>query len=948
MFEKPPLEEVILHYGKKRRSGRYPWGSGEEAHQHENKFLKEYDSLRAEGLSQTEIASRMGMNTTQLRNNITWANSEITAHNTKQAHSMKEAGLSNVAIGQRLGVSEATVRNYLSKQSDSDKVKKQQLDNITDALKKGVENTGYLDIGVGVERQLGISRTKFNTVVNKLAEEDGYNIHEIYVPRLNDPTGTKYTTVKVLTKEPDIKNVRMNSDKVRPLNSWSDDGSLSLVDTYPPHMLDLKRIKVRYDEDGGTEKDGLIELRPGVKDLDLGKSKYAQVRIAAEGNLYLKGMAAYGDEKNFPPGVDIIFNTNKTKDVPVEKVLKKMKMTPDETDDPSAMFGSAVRKQKGALNLVNEQGDWNEWSGTMSSQFLSKQSAKLIKDRLDDTKSGLQNEFDEINSMTNPVVKKYLMDKYIEGLDAKAKHLKAKGLSGTKSHVLLPFPDMNPNEVFAPNFNDGDRVVLVRHPHGGTFEIPDLVVNNKHAGARKMIGTNAPDAVGIHPSVAEKLSGADFDGDTALVIPNNHGMIKTKSSLKELSGFVPGMYKVGPDSPVNIHVVDKDTGEIRNTGKTITDKHKQTQMGLVSNLITDMTIKGASDSELARAVKHSMVVIDSEKHNLDWKQSAVDNGISALRRKYQAHTNPDTGKASIGASTLISRSKRKMDISDETKIINSVTKSVDKSGYLDISPGAEKVLNVRKETFNTTVKKMMKEEGYHVHEITDSKGNKKKVLTKDADEVSVRKNADKVNSIKAWEFDPDKYSSGYAQDQLYSDYVKGVQSIKNNAMKTSLSIKAPAYSKEAAKIYAPEIKTMNEKLNTALLNAPKERQAQILTNKLYYENVHKDMSKDEIKKLKARSLAKARVAVGAKKSQIELSAKEWEAIQAGAVSNQKLLSILENANMDIVRKLATPRELKLNTAKATRAKTMLDKGYTLSEVANILGVSTTTLREELK
>jgi predicted transcriptional regulator len=948
MFEKPPLDEVMLHYGTKRHSGRYPWGSGEDGHQHENKFLKEYDSLRAEGLSQTEIASRMGMNTTQLRNNITWANSELTAHNTKTAHAMKESGMSNVAIGQKLGVSEATVRNYLSKKSDSENVKKQQLNNITESITKGVDNTGYLDIGVGVERQLGISRTKFNTVVNKLAEEEGYHIHEIYVPRLNDPTGTKYTTVKVLTKEPDIKNVRMNSDKVRPLDSWSDDGGLTLTDSYPPHMLDLKRIKVRYDEDGGTDKDGLIELRPGTKDLDLGKSKYAQVRIATKGNLYLKGMAAYGDEKDFPPGVDIIFNTNKTKDVPVEKVLKKMKMGPEQTDDPSAMFGSAVRKQKGALNLVNEQGDWNEWSGTMSSQFLSKQSTKLIKDRLDDTLGGLQKEFDEINSMTNPVVKKYLMDKYIEGLDAKAKHLKAKGLSGTKSHVLLPFPDMNPNEVFAPNFKDGDRVVLVRHPHGGTFEIPDLVVNNKHSGARRMIGTNSPDAIGIHPSVAEKLSGADFDGDTALVIPNNNGMIKTKRSLKELEGFVPGMYKVGPDSPVNIHVADKQTGEIINTGKTITDKHKQTQMGLVSNLITDMTIKGASDSELARAVKHSMVVIDSEKHNLDWKQSAIDNGISALRRKYQAHVNPDTGKQSIGASTLISRSKRKMDISDETKIVNSVSNSITKSGYLDISPGAEKGLNVRKETFNATVKKMAKDSAYHIHDVTDSKGNKRRVLSIEENSDIVRRNLDKAGKIKPWEFDPEKYSSGYAQDQLYANYVKGVQNVKNTSMKTSMAIKPPSYSKEAAKIYAPELKTMNDKLNTALLNAPKERQAQILTNKLYYENIQKDMSKDEVKKLKARSLAKARVAVGAKKSQIELTAKEWEAIQAGAVSNQKLLQILENANMDIIRKHATPRELKLNTAKATRAKSMLDKGYTLSEVANIIGVSTTTLREELK
>jgi DNA-binding Lrp family transcriptional regulator len=201
---------------------------------------------------------------------------------------MKEAGMSNVAIGQKLGVSEATVRNYLSKKTPAEKVKKLQLDNISDAIKSGVSNTGYLDVGVGVERQLGVSRTKFNAMVNKLVEEEGYHLHEVHVQRLSDPTGSKYTTVKVLTKNPDVTDTRKNSDKIRPLDTWSEDGGLSLNKTYPPHMLPLNRIKIRYAEEGGTDKDGLIELRPGTKDLDLGKSKYAQVRIGAEGDLILK------------------------------------------------------------------------------------------------------------------------------------------------------------------------------------------------------------------------------------------------------------------------------------------------------------------------------------------------------------------------------------------------------------------------------------------------------------------------------------------------------------------------------------------------------------------------------------------------------------------------------------------------------------------------------------
>lgn len=81
-------------------------------------------------------------------------------------------------------------------------------------------------------------------------------------------------------------------------------------------------------------------------------------------------------------------------------------------------------------------------------------------------------------------------------------------------------------------------------------------------------------------------------------------------------------------------------------------KNTQTEMGKISNLITDMTLKGATQDELARAVRHSMVVIDAEKHKLDYKQSEQDNGISALRKKYQG-TVDENGRYHEGAATLI-------------------------------------------------------------------------------------------------------------------------------------------------------------------------------------------------------------------------------------------------------------------------------------------------------
>lgn len=880
---KPPLD-TLLHFGTKRKSGRYAWGSGEDDRQGENghKFLGEVDSLRGKGLKDTEIAEKMGMNTRQLRDGITWANKEVKEGIRSGVKALEGTGISNTAMAQRLGVSEATIRNYRNKENVSEKHQKMQLDEVSTAIKSGVDKTGYLDVGVGVERQLGVSRTKFNAVVNKLAKDEGYNIHEVHVQRLSDPTGSKYTTVKVLTKDVDVVSTRKNSDKISTLQTQIDsDGKISNI--LPPKHVNLDRIKVRYKEDGGEDKDGLIELRSGVDDLDLGKSRYAQVRIAAGDNLYLKGMVAYSDSKNFPDGVDIIFNTNKGKEVPKDKVLKKMS---DDMDNP---FGANIVRQKGALNIVNEQGDWDTWSTKMSSQFLSKQPTSLIKDRLDDTYSSLKREFDEINSMTNPVVRKHLMDKYIEGMDSKAKHLKAKGLPGTKSHVLLPFPDMKPNEIYAPMYPNGQRVVLVRHPHGGIFEIPDLVVNNKLPSAIKMLGSDSRDAVGIHPSVAQKLSGADFDGDTALVIPNTRGQVKTSRTLQELKNFDPAIYKVDYD--------------------TISPKMKQTQMGIISNLITDMSIKGASQGEIARAVKHSMVVIDSEKHRYDYKQSARDNGISSLIKTWQSHVNPETGKESKGASTLISRSKQKIDVSQ-----HETAKELNR----DRVDGTGKIL--------------------------------KKGLTVSEIATKLKISEDTVDGyLKGKTFDPDKYSSSTAKEDLYVGYIKGVVKTKNEALKVSQSIPTPKYSKEAAKIYEPELKSLNAKLNTALLNAPRERQAQLLTSNLFYANLKPNMAPDDVKKLKQRSLARARDTVGsnAKASRVKLTEQEWEAIQARAVSTTKLKQILDHADMDIVRNLASPKVLKLSTSKVTRAQLLLSKGYTYSEVAQVMGVSTTALKEEL-
>lgn len=851
---------TLMHYGTPMHSGRYPWGSGEQPFQHQgSEFLRSVDSYKSKGMTEKDIAKAMGLSTTQYRSKLAWANEAQKNAITESIQSMKKDGKSNREISKRLGISEGTVRNY--QKTPKQKVVAKQISTTADELKKGVEKTGYLDVGTGVERQLGISRTKLRAAVEELKNQ-GYYEHEIYVKRLTDPS--KYTIVKVLSKDKDLENVKHNQDKIRSMDSYSDDGGLTFSNhLHKPTQYSANKVAVKYGDKGGEDRDGLVEIRRGAKDLDLGAAKYAQVRIALDDGTYVKGMAMYSDD--LPKGIDIRFNTNKPSGTPRSKVFKTQK-----TLDPTNPFESTITRQSGALNIVNEQGYWDKWGTVFPSQFLSKQPVPLIKDRLNATYKSLEDEYNDISKITNPTVRKHLLTDPVNGfvntLESKQVSLKAQGLPRTKNHVLIPYPGMKSNEIYAPNYRDGEQVVLVRYPHGGTFELPSLTVNNKYGPAKKQLG-NATDAVGIHPSVAHKLSGADFDGDTVWVIPNTSGRIHTSQSLPGLKDFDPNSYYVGK--------------------KTISPRQKQTQMGIVSNLITDMTIHGASTDELTRAVRHSMVVIDSEKHQLDWRQSAKDNAIAALQKKYQTHVGPD-GKLHKGASTIVSRSK-----SDKVEI-----KGHDET-YVD------------KATGKTVVK--------HV----------------------VDRAVPRIVTVD----DAYSMSSGSAVESAYADYVNKLKALSNRAQKQAQGIQEITRNPRAVKKYPDEIKSLQSKLNTALLNSPKERQAQILASNEFYKRNNKDLSADQRKKVKAQALVAARSAVGAKKQTVNITDKEWEAIQNGAISKTMLTSILNNADMDSVRKLATPKDNRtLRPAQLSRAKTLLDRGYTQADVASSLGVSVSTLR----
>lgn len=867
------MNEDLKHYGMPKRSGRYPWGSGEDPYQRAINFQGHIKELRKQGLSDVDIARGEGITTTQLRARLATVTAEKRSAERAQALRLKNKGYSNVEIGKRMNINESSVRSLL----DPILAERASITQITaNMLKESVDQKRFIDIGAGVENTIGVSKTKLNTAIAQLQEE-GYKVHHLNLEQVGMPG--QFTILKVLGA-PDTKwsEIRKDVNLIQNITTFSDDFGRTFKTTElglkPIHYVDSKRIQIRYKEDGGNLKDGVIELRRGVNDLDLGKSKYAQVRIGVDKTHFLKGMAVYADD--LPEGVDIVFNTNKSKDIDKMNVMKKLK------DEPDNMFGATIKRQEGAINIVNEEGNWDNWSRTISSQILSKQSVPLAKNQLDLSLRQKKEEFDEIMQLTNPVVKKQLLIAFGDDCDASAVHLKAAALPRQASKVILPVTTIKENEVYAPTFKNGERVVLIRHPHGGRFEIPELTVNNKSKSA-KAVMENAIDAIGINPKTAQKLSGADFDGDTVIIIPNARGLIKTSASLKGLENFDP--IEAYPGFPGM---------------KTINSKTKQTKMGEISNLITDMTIKGANVDEIARAVRHSMVVIDSEKHNLNYKQSYIDNGIAALSAKYQMSKRG-------GAATLISKAASEIRVPHR------------KSSYT-IDPVTGK--KSYQETGQTYVDKFGK---------------------------TIRRTT--VTTRMAEAADAYTLSSGRPIEEVYANYANDLKSLANTSRRNALNTPPALYNPSAKNVYENEVSTLVAKLNVALKNKPLERRAQLLATSIINRKKQSNpgMINEDLKKIKNQALAESRTRVGAKKILINITDREWEAIQAGAITSSRLTQILQNTDMDRIKQLATPRTIsQITPVKLSRAKSMIAAGYTQAEIAESLGVSVSTLSKSLE
>lgn len=980
--------DALEHYGMPRRSGRYPWGSGEDPYQHSVDFLSRVEEMRKNGFTYTDpktdkkytgdtaIAKDLGLSTTQFRTEVGLSKDIRRMHQVETAKRLRDKeGMNTSEIGRKMGVNESTVRSWFNEKSE---LKMKEAMNTANYLKEQVDKKKMVDVGTGVERELNISKEKLDQALYIL-ERDGYKVYMGGIPQATNPG--QQTNQKVLCVPGTEHKEIYNFDKIGTVKDYiSRDGGDTFEKkfTYPSSM-DSNRLMIRYKEDGGIEKDGLVEIRRGKEDLSLGESRLSQVRILVDGTHYIKGMAVYGDDKDFPPGVDVIFNTNKDKSKSKMEVLKEIK------DDPENPFGSAIKdadqggqywytdkktgeKKLGLINKRSDEGDWSEWKDALPSQFLAKQSKAMAQKQLDIARADKFAEFDEIMSLNNPTVKKHLLAKFADSCDSAAVHLKAAALPGQKYHVILPVPSMRDTEIYAPNYPDGTMLALVRYPHGGTFEIPILKVNNKQPDAKKLIG-NSKDGVCINSSVAERLSGADFDGDTVMCIPTHDrsGRVKiaSKDKLEGLVGFDPKMEY--PERPGMKYMKDPKTGK----------DNTQMEMGIISNLITDMTLAGADEKELARAVRHSMVVIDAGKHKLDYTRSYIENDIESLKKTFQPKIDKNGDPRYGGSATLLSRSsgperiakrqgEAKVNIkgkewydptrpegallyktSDDAYYVKKTRNK--KTGLMEIKLEAPR----QKITYDPNDKDAA-EKYDPVKRIDPDTG--KVYFTDKTGELRYRVETRTENSTRMAETD-DAYSlvseKRHPMELIYADYANSMKALANEARKEMMSSGKIEYNAKAKATYQEEYNSLMSKLNDALLNSTRERAAQRMANAevAAKKATNPAMKSGDIKKASQQALSRSREEVGSvsrRNRNIEITDREWEAIQAGAISENKLKQILNNTDIDMLRQRATPRATReLSAAKVNQIKA-LSASYTTAQIAEKLDIPPSTVSKYLK
>jgi hypothetical protein len=318
---------------------------------------------------------------------------------------------------------------------------------------------------------------------------------------------------------------------------------------------------------------------------------------------------------------------------------------------------------------------------------------------------------------------------------------------------------------------------------------------------------------------------------------------------------------------------------------------------------------------------------------LDYKQSEIDNNIPALVKKYQAHVDANGNVRYGGASTILSRSKGETPVDKRQG-----SPKINIKGTPDYDPSKPE---------GALLYKTADDLYYQVTKTNKRTGEVTTVTQKRTQKSTRMAEADDAMTLVS--------DARHPMEVIYADYANNMKSLANRARVEMVSSGKVAYSSSAKATYKTEVENLNKKLNDALLNTPRERAAQRLANAEVNAKKKADpnMKTSDIKKASQQALTKYRTEVGSvsrSKRSIDITDREWEAIQAGAVSETTLKKILNNANIDSLRQRATPHRNSgtLSTAQVSRIKALNASNYTLKQIADKLGVSTSTVSNYLK
>lgn len=206
------LGEELEHYGMPRRSGRYPYGSGENPYQHGSDFLARIKEKKDSNFSWTDpktgekytgekaIYKEMGLTSSEYRRQVSWANYEKRLDQVQTAKSLKSDGLGATEIGRKMGLPESTVRSLLNPSSED---RMNQVMDTVNFLRDQVIEKGMIDVGAGVEQELGISRTRLDTALDYLEKAEGCPIYGGGIPQ---PTNANQQTNQKVLCLPGTKN----------------------------------------------------------------------------------------------------------------------------------------------------------------------------------------------------------------------------------------------------------------------------------------------------------------------------------------------------------------------------------------------------------------------------------------------------------------------------------------------------------------------------------------------------------------------------------------------------------------------------------------------------------------------------------------------------------------------------------------------------------------------